>query len=108
MAETFKRLVARRPGPEEVDAARYRVHAALYGDLALATARAAARPFVATLPGAAELLAVPADEVARAAGALPSWAALPRFATGPAPHVVVPVPAPGGVRKSPTPTPAPV
>jgi len=82
------------PSEQELDAAARRLFGALYGDLPAATARAAAAPFLAGLPGEAALLAPDRQEVAAALAALPAWDALLRFARGPAP-------APPPVRKSP-------
>jgi hypothetical protein len=84
----------------ETEAARQDVEATFFGDLARATARAAAAPFLPIVPDAPALLAVTAVDVNRALAGLPAWDSLVRFARGVAPQVVLPPSAGGGVRKS--------
>ncbi len=88
-----------RASPAETAAAARRLVAALFGDAARATARAAAAPFLPLVPTPETLLATDPGEVSAVLTALPRWEALPRHAEGPAP--VEPVPTPG-VRKSPS------
>ncbi|MFH1176632.1 MAG: hypothetical protein V1750_04420, partial [Acidobacteriota bacterium] len=89
------RLPAR---PEEVAGAVHNLVLRLYGGLLRATARRAARTFLAGLPEAEALLAVSAAEVSQVLAALPAWRQLLRLGEGPAPLVVTPP-----VRKSPSP-----
>jgi hypothetical protein len=84
----------------EVTAAARRLFAALYGDTAQATARAAASVFLPIVPGEAALLGIDAREVSAILAALPSWEKLARFARGRAPQVVVPPTHTRGVRES--------
>jgi hypothetical protein len=71
--------------PEEVAAAGRRLHAALYGDLPEAMARAALRPFLPAIPAEVDLLAADLAAVGAALAGLPAWDALLRVARGPAP-----------------------
>jgi hypothetical protein len=95
-AQVWKRLL--RPVElAELQAIRNRALNAFLGDLAVQTAREAARPFLPSDLAEATLRAVTPGDVTRVLGGLSPWTELLRFARGPAPEVA---PA-GGVRKSP-------
>jgi hypothetical protein len=107
LAASWSSVRGARVSTEEVTASVRRLQGELFGDLATATARTAAQPFVAGMPSLQELLGVSSGDVTTALAGLPAWNALPRFARGRAPQVVMPSPGGSGVRKSPTPVATP-
>jgi len=80
----------------ELRTAASELAAHLDGDLARATARAAAAHFLPALPAPESLFSVESGAVAEILAALPPWHELVRVASGPAPAE----PAPGDVRQS--------
>ncbi|HNX49821.1 MAG TPA: hypothetical protein PLS53_15230 [Thermoanaerobaculaceae bacterium] len=95
-AVIWKRLLRSVEAPELL-VATGRTLNGLLGDLAVQTARLAARPFLPADLSEVTLRAVTAGDITRVLGGLPPWTELRRFARGPAP-VVAPV---GSVRRSP-------
>ena len=94
-AQVWKRLL-RPVESAELQAVTSRALNAVLGDLAVQTAREAARPFLPPDLTEATLRAVTPGDVMRVLGGVPPWTELGRFARGPAP----PATPPGSVRKS--------
>ena len=99
LASLWKSVV-RPASSAEVSAAAQWTLAALFGDTAQATARAAAAAFLPAVPGQAELLGMDVAQVNEAIAALPSWDGLTRFARGAPPATAGQTERTTGVRKS--------
>ncbi len=100
LAGVWKKAAAPKTSAGEVVVAGREVLAAFYGDVAVATARAAAAAFLPLVPTQADLLGADPAEVGKVIAALPAWEKLARYARGQAPPVATPPPGKATVRKS--------